>query len=82
MNIITLLIIAGAVGALVKDIIEDGKITLPKRVNGDLVLGFIGSIIIGGFIGFIVDKSPIDAAMGGYIGKSIIENLISKESYH
>jgi len=75
------LIIAGAVGAFVKDILEDGKISLPKRVNGDLILGFIGSIIVGGFIGLLVDKDPIIAGLAGYVGKSAIEKLISRESY-
>jgi hypothetical protein len=81
MNPIVLLIISGAIGAFVKDILEDGKVSLPKRVNGDLVLGFIGSIIVGGFIGFLVDKNPVVSGLAGYVGKSVIENLIHKESY-
>jgi uncharacterized membrane protein YeaQ/YmgE (transglycosylase-associated protein family) len=76
------LIIAGAIGALVKDILQDGKISLPKKVNGDLVLGFIGSIIVGAFIGFLVDKDPVISGLAGYVGKSMIENLIPKNSYH
>jgi len=75
------LIVAGAVGAFVKDILEDGKISLPKRVNSDLILGFLGSIIVGAFIGFIVDKDPVVAGLAGYVGKSVIEKLVSRESY-
>jgi hypothetical protein len=75
------MILSGAIGAFVKDIIEDGKIVLPKRVNGDLILGFIGSIIVGAFIGFLVDKNPVVSGLAGYVGKSMIENLIPKNSY-
>lgn len=81
MTSVIYLIIAGAIGGLVKDILEDGKIALPKKVNGDLVLGFIGSMIIGAFVGFIVDKDPVVAGLSGYVGKAVIEKLISRESY-
>lgn len=82
MNSILVLILAGAVGALVKDILEDGRISLPKKVNSDLILGFIGSMIVGAFIGFVVDNNPVTAGLAGYVGKAILEKLVSKNSYH
>jgi len=75
---ILLLFLAGAAGALAKDIVIDGKLILPKIVDGALVLGFVGGMVVGGFVGMIVDGSMVTAAMGGYVGISVIENLIAK----
>jgi len=69
---------AGAFGSLVKDILADGKLMLPKVVDGALVLGFIGGMIVGGFVGWAVDGSMLTAAMAGYAGASIIPNLLMK----
>ena len=68
---------AGAIGSLAKDIINDNKLTLPKINNGELCLGFIGGIILGGITGYYVDGSIITAAMAGYTGSSLIPNLIA-----
>lgn len=73
------LVLAGAFGALAKDIISDNKIKLPKRINGEFCLGFIGGMIVGGFCGYAIDGSPVTAAMAGYTGSSVIMNLIPNE---
>lgn len=67
----------GALGALVKEIIEDNKISLPKFCNGEMSLGIIGGLIIGGVAGYFVDGNPITAFLAGYAGKSMIENLVA-----
>jgi len=72
------LFLAGACGSLAKDIVIDGKLQLPKIVDDALILGFIGGMVVGGFVGMIVDGSMVTAAMGGYVGISVIENLIGK----
>jgi hypothetical protein len=72
------LILAGAAGSLIKDLIEDGTLELPKRIDGKLALGFISSIIIGAGIGFLADKDPTFSFLMGYVGKSFIESLIGK----
>lgn len=69
----------GAVGALVKDILVDNKIKLPKIVEGELVLGFIGAVVIGGFVGFFVDHSLLTAFFAGYSGFSALEALLPKK---
>lgn len=71
-----MLLIAGAVGALIKEILEDNKIKLPNLLKGELDLGFLGSILIGGFVGYMVDGSYVTAAMAGFVGLSAIENLV------
>jgi len=71
--------LAGALGALVKDILVDGAIVLPERVDKKLKLGFLGGMIIGAFVGWAVDQSLITAAFAGFSGKQMIEKLLPKK---
>lgn len=68
--------VAGGLGALMKDIVNDGKLTLPKKDNGELLLGFIGGVVVGGCVGIAVDNSPITAFLTGYAGVQTIESLL------
>ena len=72
------LIISGAIGSIIKDIVTDNKLTLPKKEDGSLLLGCVGGVIVGAGIGFIVDGDPITAFFAGYSGSQIIEKLIPK----
>lgn len=73
--------LAGLIGGLVKEIFDDNILTLPKKLDGQLLLGSIGSLLIGGVAGYLVDGNIITAFLAGYAGKSIIENLgVSKNS--
>ena len=74
-----MLLIAGAMGALIKEILQDNKVKLPKIISGELDLGFIGSMIIGAFAGYAIDGGFLTAAMGGFAGFSVIENLTGKK---
>ena len=74
------LFLAGACGALVKEIISDNKIVLPKKVDGELALGFLGSCFVGGVAGYLVDGNPVTAGLAGYAGLSAIENLLLKKN--
>jgi len=75
-----LLFLAGMSGALVVDMLKDNCIVLPKKVGDILNLGFIGSVIIGGFAGCVIDGSLLTAFMGGFMGKEVIENLVVKQN--
>ena len=68
--------IGGAVGALAKDMIVDNALELPFKKEGKLYLGFIGAVIVGAVIGYVVDGSFVTAVMGGYTGKSVLEQLL------
>lgn len=70
---------AGALGAISADIIKDNKIELPKIIDNNLQMGFIGGMIAGGIAGYIIDGSPLTAFMGGYVGKEIIGKILSKK---
>lgn len=73
-----LLLLAGAAGALAKDILEDNKIVLPKCTDGILSLGFLGGITTGAAAGYFIDGSLTTAFMGGYAGTGILTSLIGK----
>lgn len=75
---IILLLLFGGIGALVKEILIDGKLTLPKVKSGQLCLGFVSSIIIGATVGYLVDHSPLMAFFAGYTGFSALGSLMPK----
>ena len=70
------LFLFGMLGALVKDIVSDGKLSLPKCENGELMLGCVGGMLVGGFVGYAVDHSFLTAALSGYVGVSAIRHLL------
>lgn len=78
MNIDPLLLcfIAGSVGAILKCIVKDGSLELPKVIDGKLTLGFLGSCFIGGVAGYLVDSNPVTAGLAGYAGMATIEAFI------
>jgi fluoride ion exporter CrcB/FEX len=77
MDILCLLLF-GAGGAFCRDIFRDGKLVLPKFDNGSLYLGFLGGIVIGAFVGYLVDQSPTTAFFSGFAGYQILENILKK----
>jgi len=71
------LFIAGALGALAKDILKDDCLKLPKKVDNSLSLGFLGGMITGGFAGYFIDGSFTTAFLAGYTGSAILSNLVA-----
>ncbi len=69
---------AGAIGALISDIVQDNCIVMPEFKSGKLYLGFIGGIAIGAIAGYLIDGSVVTAFMGGFTGKSIVIALLKK----
>jgi hypothetical protein len=76
---IILLLVAGFAGALVKDIIDDNKIEIPKCIDGKLALGSLGGCIVGAVAGYLVDTSIPMAFAAGYAGTGIIEGLLAQK---
>lgn len=76
MNVMVSYAIAGAVGALVRDVVRENQLQMPRFKDGAFLLGFIGGMIVGGFMGWVVDGSLLTAAMGGYVGTSTIAHLL------
>lgn len=73
------LFLAGAFGALIKEIVVDNTLQLPKKIDGVLCLGFLGSLVIGAFVGWAIDGSLITAALAGFAGFSVLEKLIPQK---
>lgn len=73
-----ILALAGGLGAFIKDIVKDNKLILPRYDNGSITLGFIGGIIIGAAVGYLVDQNPTTAFFGGYAGSQMLTALVSK----
>jgi len=73
------LFLSGAFGALVRDVLKDNRLVLPRVENGALVLGFIGGMIIGGMAGYVIDGSPLTACLGGFVGYQVISSLVPKD---
>ena len=71
-------LIPGAIGALVKDIVKDNKLCLPKVQEGHILMGFCGGMIIGAGAGYIIDGNPITAFLAGFTGSQVIESLVLK----
>lgn len=74
-----ILFFIGMTGALAKDILKDGSLTLPYLKNGKFYLGFLGSAVLGGIVGLVVDHSYLTAFLSGYVGFSVIENMLPKK---
>jgi hypothetical protein len=72
------LIIAGGLGALVKDILLDNAIVLPKTIDGVFVLGGLGGLVIGAAVGYLVDNNPTTAFFAGYAGSQMLLALAEK----
>jgi hypothetical protein len=70
------LIIAGALGALVKDIVKDNKLVLPRFENNEVFLGCLGGVIIGASVGYLVDQNPATAFFAGYAGSQMLQSLV------
>lgn len=68
--------IAGALGALCKDIFQDNSLVLPRFCEGSVLLGFLGGALVGGFVGMAVDGNFLEASLSGYVGNSAIYSLI------
>lgn len=73
------LFLAGAIGALAKDILEDGGLQMPFKKDGIFYVGFIGAMIIGGFVGYVVDGGLLEAGLAGFTGYAAIGAMIGKK---
>ncbi len=70
------LLLAGAAGSLVHEVVVDGSVRLPYLDGGRFYLGFFGGMIIGAFVGLLVDNNLLTALFAGYTGVSTIKHLL------
>jgi len=75
-----ILALAGGLGALVKDVVKDNKLVMPSYKDGSILLGFVGGVIIGAAVGYLVDQNAATAFFGGYAGTQMLHSLMPKEN--
>ena len=80
MEITLTLVLAGAAGALCKDIFKDNEIEMPRWNNGKLGLGFLGGMLIGGATSIYTDGSLLSAFTAGFTGLAMLQALIDGKS--
>lgn len=75
----TLLIItAGLLGALTRQLLEREGLKLPSIKENTLYLGFVGEIIIGGVAGWYLGDSVVGSFSIGLTAASLVNGLIIK----
>ena len=80
MTELIMLALAGGLGALVKDVVKDNKLIMPSYKDGSILLGFVGGVIIGAAVGYLVDQNPTTAFFSGYAGTQMLHSLMPKEN--
>ena len=80
LDVILLIILAGAIGALASELLKDNCIEMPKKIGARFSLGIIGSMIVGSITGYYVDGSPETAFMAGFMGPQILAAILKKKS--
>jgi len=70
--------LAGALGALAKDLLVDNEVELPKKLNGKLFLGSLGGMLTGALAGLLADTSFETAFLAGFGGTAFFESLLSR----
>lgn len=73
---IAIVLFGGGFGAFIKEVVGDNCLQMPKFENNKLNLGFLGSVIVGAFVGFVIDGGFITSAMAGFVGFAMIENIL------
>jgi len=79
MDNILVLFLAGMAGAVIKELLNDNALELPKKIDGKLCLGSLGGFIVGGVAGYLIDGSPLTAFLGGYSGTGVLTSLIAQK---
>jgi hypothetical protein len=72
--------LVGAAGALVKDISDDGALSLPSFNKGKFYIGFLGGALIGGVAGFFTGGDILTQFLAGFTGLSVIASLVAGKS--
>lgn len=67
----------GALGALVKDISDDGTLSMPAFNKGKFYIGFFGGVLIGGAAGLLTSGDILTEFLAGFAGLSVIASLVA-----
>lgn len=79
-NKIAMDFIAGLIGSLLKDVLVDNQLKLPKKRGDILLLGCLGGMLAGGAVGVAVDGGFVSAFLAGFAGVSVLDALTGKKN--
>ena len=71
-------ILAGAIGGFIKAIASAEYFALPLFSERKIFFASLKSVLVGAFIGFVVDTHPVFSALMGYSGMDVLETLERK----
>jgi predicted membrane protein len=71
-------VLAGAIGGLINAIASAECFVLPSVSGRKIFFASLKSVLIGAFIGFVVDTHPVFSALLGYSGTDVLHMLEKK----
>jgi len=71
-------VVAGAIGGFINAVATSDAFVLPSVSGRKIVWASLKSVIIGAFVGFIVDTHPVISALLGYSGNDVLRMVERK----
>jgi hypothetical protein len=71
-------VLAGAIGGFINAVATSDAFVLPFVSGRKIVWASLKSVIIGAFVGFIVDTHPVISALLGYSGNDVLRMIEQK----
>jgi predicted membrane protein len=71
-------VLAGAIGGLINAIASADAFVLPSVSGRKIFFASLKSVLIGAFIGFVVNTHPVFSALLGYSGTDVLHMLEKK----
>jgi hypothetical protein len=71
-------VLAGAMGGLINSIAYADCFVLPSVSGRKIFFASLKSVLIGAFIGFVVDTHPVFSALLGYSGTDVLKMIERK----
>jgi len=71
-------VLAGAIGGFVNAVVSSDAFVLPSFSGHKIFWASLKSVIIGAFVGFVVDTHPVFSALMGYSGTDVLHMVERK----
>jgi len=71
-------VIAGAIGGFINAVATSDAFVLPHVSERKIVWASLKSVLIGAFVGFVVDTHPVFSALMGYSGTDVLHMIERK----
>jgi len=77
-NFSWLSVLAGAIGGFVNAVVSSDAFVLPSYSGRKIFWASLKSVIIGAFVGFVVNTHPVFSALMGYSGTDVLHMVERK----